>query len=81
MSSNNLPGDSSLPTVIIRADAINMWRDGILPFIQAEFEADGVPDYPARSESFNNWTDMLCKDGRISEWQYNNWTHPVECGS
>lgn len=81
MSSNNLPGDSSLPTVITRADAIIMWRNTELPYIRREFEADGVPDYPARSESFNNWTDMLCKDGDISEWQYNNWTHPVECGS
>lgn len=25
-------------------------------------------------EAFNNWTDALCKDGTITERQYNTWT-------
>lgn len=27
-------------------------------------------------EDFNNYTDMLCKDGEISEWAYENWDNP-----
>ena len=77
----SLPGDSSLPPVITRDAAIADWRNHILPIVRQQFEEDGEADYPARSESFNNFTDMLCKNGDISEWQYNNWTHPVECGS
>jgi len=81
MSSNNLPGDSSLPTVITRDEAIEMWRNYEFQFVRHQYERDGVPDYPARSESFGNFTDMLCKNGDISDWQYNNWSHPEECGS
>ena len=52
-----------------------MARD-ILPCIQREHEQDGIPDIPARSEAWNNWTDSLCKSGVISDWQYENWDHP-----
>lgn len=48
----------------------------ILPMVKHQFEADGKPDYPARCEAFNNWTDGLCKDGDISDWLYNNIGHP-----
>ena len=27
----------------------------------------------------NNFTDSLCKDGQISEKQYNNWDYPRFC--
>lgn len=33
-------------------------------------------DTVARSEAWNNFTDSLCKEGKISDWQYNNWTNP-----
>ena len=79
LNNSNLPGDSSLPTVITRDQAIYQWETYILPGIIMEFEPDGVPDIPARSESFSNWTDGLCKNGEISEWQYMNWTHPPSC--
>lgn len=32
-----------------------------------------------RSEEWNNWTDSLCKSGQISDWQYENWSHPSVC--
>ena len=76
----NLPGDSSLASVITREEAIFGWQESILPFIRQEYEQDGEPDYVARSESFSNYADMLCKSGDSSEWQYMNWTHPIECG-
>jgi hypothetical protein len=30
-------------------------------------------------EAWNNWTDGLCKDGEISDWQYENWSQPDSC--
>ena len=32
-----------------------------------------------RSEEWSNWTDGLCKSGQISDWQYENWSHPSVC--
>ena len=57
-------------------DAVNEFTNLILPVIQRTFEQDGEPDYPARCEEWNNWTDSLCKSRIISDWQYENWSHP-----
>jgi len=43
-----------------------------LQFIAEAFESDGIPDRPARREAFNNKADAYCKDGIITEKQYNN---------
>ena len=51
----------------------------VLPYVRKACEQDGVPDYAGRSEAFNDWTDMLCKEGEITDWQYNNITHPGSC--
>ena len=55
------------------------WREYVLPEIRAVHEADGIEDNVARCESFNNYTDFLCKDGRITNQQYANMSHPREC--
>ena len=39
----------------------------IAPVIIDQYGAD---DTIAMNEAFNNWTDMLCKDGTIHEAQY-----------
>ena len=67
---------TNLPHVTLFADACEYFTTEILPMIQEQYEQDGCPDWPARCEAWNNWTDMLCKDGEISEWQYANWSHP-----
>ena len=67
---------SQIDTVILFADACETFTTEILPIIQEHHEQDGKPDYPARCETWNNWTDSLCKDGQISDWQYMNWGHP-----
>ena len=36
------------------------------------WKESGRPDITARRESFNNFTDGLCKEGRISEEMYND---------
>lgn len=33
-------------------------------------------DVIAKREAWNNFTDDLCKEGYITENQYNNWTNP-----
>ena len=66
--------------VITRDEAIERFENNILPMVIQSCEQDGHVDGPARREAWNNWTDMLCKDGEISDWQYNNWTQPECCG-
>jgi len=67
---------TNLPYVITFAEACEYFTAEILPLVQEQYEQDGVPDWPARGETWNNWTDALCKNGEISEWQYANWSHP-----
>jgi hypothetical protein len=63
-----------------KATIDELWRREVLPGVKRQYEQDGKPDYVARSESYNDFTDMLCKDGEISSHQYMTWTHPRECG-
>lgn len=49
-----------------------MWESECLPYVVKQYELDGQPDYVARRESFNDYTDMLCKDGVITDEQYDN---------
>ena len=70
---------NNLSSVMTREEAIIQFREYVLPFVQAEHEKDGVPDWTARREAWNNWTDGLCKDGEISDWQYENWSQSPDC--
>lgn len=36
----------------------------------------GRLDTVARAEAWNNYTDALCKEGRITPIQYSGWTNP-----
>lgn len=71
----------NLSTVILWKDAAVQFEEYILPYVRETYEADGIPDWPARREAWNNWTDGLCKDGEISNWQYENWSQPDCCGA
>ena len=55
-----------LDTVITWNEACDMFRDHILPIVIERYESDGIKDGPARRETWNDWTDGLCKDGLIS---------------
>ena len=70
---------NNLPYVILWHEAVSRFENEELPFIQEQYEQDGEPDYVARCEHWNNWTDMLCKNNEISDWQYDNWDHPDCC--
>ena len=70
----------NLYSVMTHDQAVEYFNAEILPAIKEQFEQDGIADLPARREEWNNWTDSLCKDGQISDWQYMNWSHPPICG-
>ena len=70
----------NLARVMTRDEAIENFNSYVLPIVQQGMEQDGEPDYIARSESWNNWTDSMREDGQISDWQYENWNHPDSCG-
>ena len=68
-----------LSSVMTRDEAILQFREYVLPLVESSYEQDGQPDWPVRREAWNNWTDGLCKDGEISDWQYENWSQPPDC--
>jgi len=47
-----------------------MWKECV------ESDARLAKDKPAVREAWNNYTDMLQKDGSITEKQYNEWSNP-----
>ncbi len=46
--------------------------DEILPYV---IEKYGEDDQPAINEAFNDWTDILCKDGALHDEQYNKYCY------
>jgi hypothetical protein len=44
----------------------------VLPSVIAQY---GEDDEPALNEAFNNWTDMLCKDGELHDEQYDKYCY------
>ena len=65
-----------LDTVITFDQACEIFREDVLPHVIERYESDGIKDGPARRETWNDWTDSLCKNRQISDWQYANWSHP-----
>jgi len=67
--------------VMLHADAVCYFENEVMPELRViEARQSGGVDGPLRCETWNNWTDSLCKDGQISDWQYENWSHPPSCG-
>lgn len=57
-------------------EAVEEFKEYVMPSIREQYERDGRPDWPARREAWNNFTDMLRGDRRITMKQYNTWDHP-----
>ena len=53
-------------------DLNDAWEDEVLPNVRDEYEQDGQIDSVARKESFNNWTDGLFSDNKISQSMYDS---------
>lgn len=63
-----------------KAEAIQEFKDYIMPaIIEQEKEWGNGKDSIFRSEEWSNFTDYLCKDGRITSYQYNTWRCPAIC--
>lgn len=56
---------------ITKRDALVMFQD-----IKESIREGHPCDRIMLAEAWSNFTDSLCKDGIISEYQYNNWTNP-----
>ena len=53
------------------------FRETHMPAIKAaEAEGTGRVDGSRRRTEWNDYTDALCKDGQITDRQYNNWLAP-----
>ena len=59
-----------------KSEVLEDWKAYRLPPILVSEQQLGYIDRVARREDWNNYTDLLCQDGQITPWQYENWTHP-----
>mgnify|MGYP001477649259 CR=1 FL=1 len=55
-----------------KKEAIKEFKKYILPGVVKKY---GNNDLPAKREAWNNYTDHLHEEGRISQKQYENWTN------
>lgn len=55
--------------VMTKLQAVKLFKMEILPFMD---KCDKV----AIRCAWNDWTDSLCKNGEITESQYNKWSNP-----
>jgi hypothetical protein len=56
-------------------DAAAEFKRDVLPGVVERY---GATDGPAIRGAWNDWTDGLCRDGRISERQRDVWLCPVK---
>jgi len=56
-----------------KRDAIAYFEEQIMPIVLDKY---GDNDHIAMREAFNDFTDGLCKDGLITDHQYNTWSNP-----
>ena len=74
---------TNLHTVMLWQEAVREFEAYILPSVRhaEKRNNDGKSwvDGPMRREAWNNFTDALCKEGKISDWQYENWSQPASC--
>ena len=69
----------NLKTVMTRKQAIEEFEVTQLPGILAMEKRNGKRDITRRRTAWNDFTDMLCKCNRISDWQDRNWSQPDFC--
>lgn len=56
-----------------KKEALEEFKNDILPAVIKRY---GKTDKVAITEEWNNYTDFLCKDRRITMKQYETWCHP-----
>tara|TARA_R110000737_G_scaffold324910_1_gene338021 strand:+ start:480 stop:689 length:210 start_codon:yes stop_codon:yes gene_type:complete len=53
-----------------------IFKVSILPLIAIKYEKDGMPDVIARTVCYTYLIDACCKEGIITDKQYNDWCMP-----
>lgn len=53
-----------------KEEAITFFNKHIRPSIPED-------DKPMLKQAWNDWTDALCKEGKITPKQYSSWVHPL----
>ena len=59
--------------VVLYHEAIEFFEEYVKPCIEHAYSKD---DSIAIREGWNDYVDMLNKDGEISDWQAHNWSNP-----
>lgn len=59
-----------------KKEVLKAFKEYVLPQVQRQYETDGKLDKPARAEAWNEYTDALCKEGKITLRQYESWSNP-----
>ena len=63
-----------------KTEAVALFKEAVLPAIKQREQGYGNGiDEVMRREAWNNFTDSLCKNNQISDWQYENWSQPAVC--
>lgn len=61
---------------LTKQEVLHIFRSEVLPAIRQRFEQDGTVDADARRQAWNDYTDQLCREGRITMHQYESWSNP-----
>lgn len=62
-----------------KKQALEEFREFMMPLIkkqEKEWSGKARVDEAFRREEWNNFTDALCKNGRITKHQYESWDNP-----
>lgn len=59
-----------------KKEVVRLFNTEILPAVRARYEQDGIPDWPARREEWNNYVDSLIKDGQVPR-SADGWSGPT----
>lgn len=60
-----------------KTEAVAQFREHILPLVRKNF---GKNDHTAMRIAWNDYTDNLCKERKITSQQYDSWSNPFEKG-
>ena len=58
---------------LTKKEVVELFKQDVLPDVVKQY---GKKDLPAKREAWNNFTDMLQKEGLITESQYDKWLGP-----
>lgn len=61
---------------LTKKEAVKMFMDTYGEGLFSHDSTGRKMDKAANREMWNNWTDMLCKDGKITQYQFDTWTYP-----